>query len=905
MLLRSLLSSVCLSLLLGNAPKPVEGRYVILPRQDSPSPTTTDPRGSLIPTSSPDAEPAKQSDPQNTLATSSSAASATSFSAFDDDASSTSSGPAALTATPITNSSTTQPSGEELPVPPRITPALSVAGTILILTGLSYTLVGIKTKWLHIFLSTAYLTSLATTVLIVYVMHPPVSNAIQGAYFVAAFVTGLIFGGGSVIFADVTEGLGCLLGGYCLAMWFLVLTPGGLIKSTAGKAIFIACLTLGAFGLYLSHWTRPYGLIGAISFAGATVIVLGIDCFSRAGLKEFWLYIWDLNENVFPLHYTGPYPQTRGVRVEIAAIIIIFLIGVMSQMRIWKVIRQRREERAAERSKREQLEAQAEEDLGKRVEEGNSRDRAVWEATYGRKNRTDRHVDSGVGSETPSVGKASLSIVGANEVTNSTRESFEMNDLEQGTMCVEREPSSDGKGKARATATIRVASDEDIVQSNPGQASTGDGADPAHLATDARSSRVKESPSPVHAEDSVRSQVGKGKKSLSPEVVPLPFHVPTQDPSSDRRSSMEVSIASEHSSTRVLNRLSGSSLQRTSSQRSQRSYVATSTPEEALMLPLEDDRASSVEATVDEISDDDRSEGIRSEVDGTTLAGLPSPAAEELLKFSPPTEPHPVEQPGREVSEMGLDRRSSGSAPGEDDVKTGEPSNEKPEATADYTSPDANHDPQLEAHPNPGDEVESPTNSPEAATPPEVEQPPSNPGNEAELPANSPEAATPPNQPPSKPAFRDSLADLQTSSRVAMAYRTNEWAKHLDRAEKPSLDELPSIRRAESTSHATPNAEKVAPVDVPALQQTPLNAAIPPPNLSSASLQSPSRTSSLDSLPSHRIPALKQKPLNAAVPPPNPATTSSVDFLPSHRTPAVQQIPLNAAVPPPNLASTS
>lgn len=123
-------------------------------------------------------------------------------------------------------------------------------------------------------------------------MHPPVSNAVQGAYFVAAFVTGVIFGGGSVVFADVTEGLGCLLGGYCLAMWFLVLTPGGLIKNTAGKAIFIACFTLGAFGIYVSHWTRAYGLIGATSFAGATVIVLGIDCFSRAGLKEFWLYIW-------------------------------------------------------------------------------------------------------------------------------------------------------------------------------------------------------------------------------------------------------------------------------------------------------------------------------------------------------------------------------------------------------------------------------------------------------------------------------------------------------------------------------------------------------------------------------------------------------------------------------------
>lgn len=123
-------------------------------------------------------------------------------------------------------------------------------------------------------------------------MHPPISNAIQGAYFIAAFLTGVAFGGGSVVFADVTEGLGCLLGGFCLSMWFLVLKPGGLFTSTAGKAIFISCFTLGAFGFYVSHYTRAYGLIGCTSFAGASVIVLGIDCFSRTGLKEFWLFIW-------------------------------------------------------------------------------------------------------------------------------------------------------------------------------------------------------------------------------------------------------------------------------------------------------------------------------------------------------------------------------------------------------------------------------------------------------------------------------------------------------------------------------------------------------------------------------------------------------------------------------------
>lgn len=172
----------------------------------------------------------------------------------------------------------------------------------MILTASFYTLIGIKTKWIHISLSSAYLVSLAVSVLIIYVMHPPISNVLQGVYVLAVILTGLIAGGGSLLFKDVTEGFCTFLGGFCLSMWFLVLRPGGLITNDVGKVIFIAFLTAGAFPLYLSHHTRPYGVIGSTSFAGATVVVLGIDCFSRAGLKEFWLYIWGKQTRIICIH---------------------------------------------------------------------------------------------------------------------------------------------------------------------------------------------------------------------------------------------------------------------------------------------------------------------------------------------------------------------------------------------------------------------------------------------------------------------------------------------------------------------------------------------------------------------------------------------------------------------------
>ena len=89
------------------------------------------------------------------------------------------------------------------------------------ISGTVFTLVGIKNKHLHTCLSAGYLASLAVTVLILYVMNPPVSNGIQGAYLVAIVLTGIVLGGAAIVFTELTEGLGCLLGGFCLSMWLL------------------------------------------------------------------------------------------------------------------------------------------------------------------------------------------------------------------------------------------------------------------------------------------------------------------------------------------------------------------------------------------------------------------------------------------------------------------------------------------------------------------------------------------------------------------------------------------------------------------------------------------------------------------------------------------------------------
>lgn len=269
-----------------------------------------------------------------------------------------------------------------LPLIPTITPAYAVGGVLLILTGLNYTLIGIKEPLLHVFLSAAYLAAISVTVLILYVMNPPVSNAIQGAYLVAVVVTGLIVGVGAVVFSEMTEGLGCLLGGFCIAMWLLCLKPGGLITNTSGKAVFIAGFTIAGFAASFSHYTRDIGLIVGISISGATAVMLGVDCFSRAGLKEFWAYLWDLNTNLFPLGATT-YPLTKGLTVELAMIVVIFLAGIVSQMKLWRIIKEHRARREEEREEQERQAEREERSVGRRVERGIEVDRNKWEAAYG------------------------------------------------------------------------------------------------------------------------------------------------------------------------------------------------------------------------------------------------------------------------------------------------------------------------------------------------------------------------------------------------------------------------------------------------------------------------------------------------------------------------------------------
>lgn len=674
---------------------------------------------------------------------------------------------------------------------------MAVAGALLILSGAFYTLIGIKTKWLHVSLSTAYLFSLAVTVLIIYVMHPPVSNAIQGAYLVAIVMTGLIFGGIAVVFADVTEGLGCLIGGFTLSMWFLVLKADGLITSTAGRAIFIGCFTAATFGLYISHHTRPYGLIGSTSFAGATAIVLGVDMFSRAGLKEFWVYIWNLNRGLFPFQYDGPYPITRGIRVETACIFILFVLGVMSQMKVWQIVRQRREQRAAEQKRQEQEREKADEDLGRKLEEGNERDRAVWDAAYGDQVKSkESHVDSSVSTET-STRKGSMSIVDVQEVPD---EGIELRNMSSSSSQHAREGrilvhvAQDDEAPEPAPSnpvakSIRSMKSNLSIKSTKSKARTSMDVHEHGTQPDVGNSDIADA-SPVKATKTKKTPLADLDVNAprQPKVPPLPFKVPyTATTDEDDKSSVATFAASDRYPSNAADRLSGSSIVRRFSLKTKRRSQAPSESAEALVnSQIDSDTASSLDATVDGMSVEEVSPKQSPVSD--TFQQHPEPLPTETLDESPPEVKDPPNE--KAAIETTGDQQKPTPAEGKSENSLATPS-EYDTANVEITDAES------------GITTPKLTRSVKTAATSETDG--TSHGSEQQP---NPRTTLAPNLP-------------EAASKVVMAYRTNEWAKHLSNADIPEVDDLKSSPQQPS---AVKKAERVAPVDVQALGQTSLTA---------------------------------------------------------------------------------
>lgn len=71
------------------------------------------------------------------------------------------------------------------------------------------------------------------------------------------------------------------------------------------------------------------------------------------------------------------------MKVELAVIVIVAVMGVISQLRLWKVVRERRSKDEEKRQEEQRKKDEAETEAAKRLEEFNMKERMEWEAKYG------------------------------------------------------------------------------------------------------------------------------------------------------------------------------------------------------------------------------------------------------------------------------------------------------------------------------------------------------------------------------------------------------------------------------------------------------------------------------------------------------------------------------------------
>ena len=439
----------------------------------------------------------------------------------------------------------------------------------------------------------------------------------------------------------------------------------------------------------------------------------------------------------------------------------------MSQIKVWKIIKKRREARIAAQKDAQIKKDEAEGELGRQLEEGNGRDKTLWEKAFGG-NEKARHVDSGIGMD-----ESGHSRKESGTITNTSEgDTIEMNNIKAPSIMSGK---SAGKVGFCPQVTVRVAEEDEVSglgfgdyadwRSRPSTDRDGvshqvgafkassviaESVKPTSIST--RSVRSASSPKQqASGSDALpQSELLDSQKSVAgPSIPALPFkiddHIEDGDDVGSERSSIATFAASDRLPSRLSKRLSGNRLLNRLSQGSRKSLVA-STSEEALAIPHNDDQESSAAADVGELDET------------SSLASKP-------LSKSRSHEQNPLLQP-------------LGSSDTDPKILTlaDLPGLSRPEGLSSQAKPAK----QASAG---GDEV--------AKVEPEQQEEYSAPSTlQPHLPDNAPKIVT--------------------------TYRTNEWAKHLDQAEAP-------IAQAATSESSNPH-DQTAPVLVKELRQTPLTA---------------------------------------------------------------------------------
>ena len=394
----------------------------------------------------------------------------------------------------------------------------------------------------------------------------------------------------------------------------------------------------------------------------------------------------------------------------------------MSQMKIWKVVKDRRTKREERRTEEAKEREQRDSKAGKRVELRNSRDLAQWEAVYGDKTSRGIPTDSGLGTSVESFPKKSASV----------RER-EIDSIEMDDMAGLSAPRS--TKDPRGTVMLRVAEDDEDPQETRELQLNPDDGDHSWW-QDYRSSKSGRTKSNGASTSSI-GQHDRPPVPGGPAIVSLPFSPPIE-----RNEDAEVhdgSGASKAAAEKSVNERRGVPLNK---------LVLKGHDEQApFSLPrIDDDRASSVAATA---TDNDRlSTHLLSTAPSPYQLEFPDEYKDQSRSTSAPQTPG---EPA--VDEM-------------DDEELFRPTTSKEEPRSSATN-NRRSVKQLRKSSSASDQRSLGSRRP---------------GGGGEDDANESDGEV---------SVVHSLKGHlpESMSKVAMAYRTNEWAKHIAGADQPDHEE--------------------------------------------------------------------------------------------------------------------
>lgn len=216
-------------------------------------------------------------------------------------------------------------------------------------------------------------------------VNPP-SKTVRGMFVLASAVAGIAGGGISIFFWKAARyGIGGW-GGFSLALFINCLNAGGVVKPIGYRWIlYMGCAVVG-FVLCTIPKIHYHVLLTSTAFVGASALMLGVDCYTTAGLKEF--YVWNLGfDSLFPKYTNNgiQFPVTQAMQIELGLMGALALIGVAVQLRVLRVLQYKLREIALEQKKLdEEAEAQASSRLALLA-----REREEWEKEHGM-NKHDR-----------------------------------------------------------------------------------------------------------------------------------------------------------------------------------------------------------------------------------------------------------------------------------------------------------------------------------------------------------------------------------------------------------------------------------------------------------------------------------------------------------------------------------